>query len=361
MNEVNQPFVSFIVPAYNVEKYIKKTIESLLKQTEDDFELIVIDDGSTDHTCRIVEEFLKKASFKNYRIIKKENGGVSSARNVGIRNALGKYLIFLDGDDYVAPGLVEKIKTVTSKDTFDMVLWKFESVSEENVKESLQFPQHGLKERIIYDGLEILRKIFVEKNFWIWTTSAAYLREMIVKNNLFYNEKLTAGEDIEFIIKSLANSSKITFIDDTLSYYVQRSGSITKTFDERRFDSYIALIEARKYLSQKLNKKEENISEILENIHRFALNDFLYVFRQVHKKLKCPSYSKMEKLLSSKHENLLNIVLLDTRTNFKIRTKIGRNEIWVEIFKISPRIYALLTWILDKAKKYLNFKTKVRS
>uniref|UniRef100_A0A7C4RXZ6 Glycosyltransferase family 2 protein n=1 Tax=Fervidobacterium pennivorans TaxID=93466 RepID=A0A7C4RXZ6_FERPE len=185
--------LSFVIPAYNVERYISKTLGSLLSQTDKDFEIIVVDDGSTDNTYNVAKEILEKSGFSNYTILRKPNGGVSSARNMGIKHAKGKYIIFLDGDDYVSPKLVEKVKEVVSKSDVDMVCWKFLQVSESGEPTKYQFPFWGLEEGKIYTGSQVLEKILVEKSFRIWTASAAYSRKVMLQNNLFYNENHRVG------------------------------------------------------------------------------------------------------------------------------------------------------------------------
>ena len=99
-------FFSIIVPCYNVEKYIEKTIKSILTQTFDDFELILVNDGSTDKTKNILDEYFQKD--KRINVINKKNSGVSEARNEGIKIAVGKYIYFLDGDDYITNDFYQK-------------------------------------------------------------------------------------------------------------------------------------------------------------------------------------------------------------------------------------------------------------
>ena len=101
--------VSIIIPAYNVEKYIGATLESICRNKLDNVEIIVVDDGSTDNTRQTVEECLERLNPPHYKVIRQENKGVSVARNTGIDNAVGKYLIFCDGDDLCYPNLVEAI------------------------------------------------------------------------------------------------------------------------------------------------------------------------------------------------------------------------------------------------------------
>lgn len=347
--------VSFVVPAYNVEKYIPKTLNSLLSQTEKDFEIIIVDDGSTDNTYQVVKEILQNSGFQNYKILRKPNGGVSSARNVGIKEAKGKYIIFLDGDDYVAPELVEEVKNIVLKNDVDMLCWKFQCVDETEKPAEYQFEQEGLKEGQIYTGLQVLERILTERSFWIWTGSAAYLREPIIRNGLFYNEKHHVGEDQEFIYKYLGNSYRIYFIGEVLSYYVQRSGSDTKKIDVKQFDSYLAIMEAQNYLSQKLDVWQDKVSKLLKVLEERAILDFLMWLRKHSSALKWPSYRKIVEIINTRHPNLLKYVLFKTRTHGKMIMKVKLlGRIGFEIFKFSPRAYVWLSWILGKVRKKLS-------
>ena len=123
--------LSIIIPAYNVEEYIIKTINSLINQTIKQYEIIVIDDGSTDNTYFIVDKMLKSSCISDYKIIRKENGGVSSARNLGIEESSGQYIMFLDGDDYISEELVENIYKYIDKKEYDILLWGFNQVTED--------------------------------------------------------------------------------------------------------------------------------------------------------------------------------------------------------------------------------------
>lgn len=347
-----EPSFSFVIPAYNVEKYISKTLNSLLSQTDKDFEIIVVDDGSTDNTYQVVKEMLQNSDFHDYKILRKPNGGVSSARNVGIKHAKGKYIIFLDGDDYVSPKLVEKVKNVVLKNDVDMVCWKFQPVDESNKPTNYQFPQEGLKEGQIYTGLQVLEKILIEKNFWVAVGSAAYSKELIIQNNLFYNEKHHMGEDQEFTYKYLASCRKVYFLDILLSYYVQRTRTgLTRRTDIKQFDSYFALMEAQDYLSQKFDDRKDEVSKLLKALEEHAILNFLWVMRKYNSTLKWPSYRKLMENINTKYPSLLNHVLLKVRTNGITVTKIRLlSKIGIEIFKFSPRLYIWVSWILDKIR-----------
>ncbi len=114
------PKVSVIVPIYNVEKYLKQCIDSLLNQTLKDIEIVLIDDGTKDNSDKIADEY--KSKFDNVKVIHQENGGLGPARNTGIQNATGEYLTFVDGDDWVQPDMYEKLYEVAKKNNCDIVV-----------------------------------------------------------------------------------------------------------------------------------------------------------------------------------------------------------------------------------------------
>lgn len=120
---MQEPLVSVIVPVYNTEKYLEKCIGSLLGQSYGNLEIILVNDGSTDKSGRICEEYARKDS--RVRVIHKDNGGVSDARNSGLRAASGTYLCFLDSDDYTEPGTVEHAVQVAETEKADAVIWSY--------------------------------------------------------------------------------------------------------------------------------------------------------------------------------------------------------------------------------------------
>ena len=112
--------VSVIVPVYNVEKYIKKCLNSLVNQTLDEVEIVVVNDGSPDNSQKIIDEYTKK--YKNIKSYVKENGGLSDARNYGIKRATGKYISFVDSDDYIRKDMLEKMYNYAIQKNFDVVV-----------------------------------------------------------------------------------------------------------------------------------------------------------------------------------------------------------------------------------------------
>ena len=122
--------LSIVVTAYNVEKYITKTLNSIMNQTVKRFELIVVDDGSTDGSNPLIRDMLSGVQETEYKIIRKTNGGVSSARNRGMLEASGDYILFLDGDDYVADDLVKRIYDSYNGQNADVFCWGYDTVGE---------------------------------------------------------------------------------------------------------------------------------------------------------------------------------------------------------------------------------------
>ena len=122
--------VSVIIPVYNVEKYISRCLESLANQTLKDLEILIVNDGSTDNSRSIIEKYLKKHSLR-IKYFEKQNGGLSSARNYGLKYATGEYIAFLDSDDYVEKDMYEDMYKIAKKDDADMVecdfLWEWEN------------------------------------------------------------------------------------------------------------------------------------------------------------------------------------------------------------------------------------------
>lgn len=118
------PFLSIIVPVYNVESYLRDSLNSLLNQTFPDYEVICVNDGSTDNSLNILEEFSKKDA--RIKVISQENKGLSATRNVGIRNSTGKYISFLDSDDFLKPNAYAKIYSVILENDVDTIISGYE-------------------------------------------------------------------------------------------------------------------------------------------------------------------------------------------------------------------------------------------
>lgn len=330
--------LSIIIPAYNVEKYIKKTLQSILSQNSNQIETIVIDDGSIDNTYKIAHQILK--DVKNAKLIRKKNAGASVARNKGLKIAKGKYILFLDGDDFISKDFFKELKKFLNK-KYEIIFWKYDRV-DENGKTLLRYEQKfDCKNTDKDTGLNVLKRTLVEKRCWIWTGNAIYRREYLLKNNIFYTEKCIYGEDLEFIVKALVNAKKVKFIKKTLSYYLIRNTSITRSYNPKKFDNMFAFFRTIEYL-EKNNVPQEIINGLRYNIlpEHFIANITSLKIYSNNLQNKIDFYSELEK----NYGKLLKEINLCLR-RYQGKNKVIRIMIWS--FLLNPRLYLKILNIID--------------
>ena len=204
--------VSVIVPVYNVEKYIKKCLDSLVNQTLNGVEIIVVNDGSPDNSQKIIDEYTKK--YKNVKSYIKENGGLSDARNYGIKKATGEYISFVDSDDYIRNDMLEIMYNYAIKEDLDVVVCDsinvYDNGSEILIKSNNNYSDNDVRNYIISPPMACTR-LFKKTIF----------DKIQFKKNIYY-------EDLEMTPKVVNITDKIGFVSEGLYYYVQRDGSIMK-------------------------------------------------------------------------------------------------------------------------------------
>lgn len=208
--------LSIIIPIYNCEKYIGKCVDSLLKQKYDDFEIILVDDGSTDGSTRICEDYSNH--YKKVIFIHKENGGVSSARNAGLKKAHGKYIGFIDADDFVSSDMFFKMICEIEKNNCDMAICGYYVVknNEKIFKDWEKNVPHVLsKEEFLY---------YLSGKFYrgfVW--NKLYKKSLI--KSLTFDESISICEDMLFNVNYGKNVNKVVFLKEKLYNYVIRCGS----------------------------------------------------------------------------------------------------------------------------------------
>lgn len=319
--------LSVIIPVYNVGNYIKNSLCSLINQENQDFEIIIINDGSTDNTLQIINSLFSQSGYHNFRIISKENGGVSSARNRGIEESKGEYLYFLDGDDYVSNDFMSTIIKQLQNENYDIIAWRYDVVSDDKKVISKYSDRHKTIEFSEISGKTAIEYMIDEK-MRIWTCSAIYNRKLIIRNNLFFSEGCTNGEDQEFIFKSLIKANLIYFINKELSFYVQRAGSITNSYNIRKFDAINAMERAACYIRNQLKPNDNEIITKIEQ--KYILDNYFYNFNSNIKlssrnlcliKRTSLLINDIEKNYPGLHENikekLRNLIKDKKRQNFK--------------------------------------------
>lgn len=218
--------ISVIVPVYNVEKYINKCVESIVNQTYKDLEIILVDDGSPDNCPAMCDEWAKKDG--RIKVIHKENGGVSTARNVGLENAKGDFIGFVDSDDYIASNMYEFLLNSLIVNNSDVSVCSTFLVSENNEIKS----DNKVKSQLLNQE-ESVKYISYEMNNSLWNK---LFRKDVIKD-LRFEEGYTHGEDHLILLNVLKNIKKVSFVEDSLYYYVQRSNSTTGAkFNSKSFD-----------------------------------------------------------------------------------------------------------------------------
>lgn len=245
----SNPLFSVIIPCYNVENYIARTINSVLEQTFNDFEIILVNDGSVDNTGKILDEYLKKDT--RIKVIHQKNRGVSEARNTGIREAKGEYIYFLDGDDYVSTSYFEDMSKIILKNNLEIIISPY--YIEKNNKKFLLIS--NIKEKY-YNRDFILKNLFTRKICKAAIGTSLIKKEIIVKNNIFFNEKLSYSEDYHFIIRIFFKAKNFYYTNKPYFTYVQREGSaINSKLNLKRLDTLKALID----LENNLNIENKNL------------------------------------------------------------------------------------------------------
>lgn len=252
------PTISVIVPVYNVEKYLRCCVDSILAQTFSDIEVLLVDDGSTDNSGAICDEYAEKDS--RVRVFHKANGGVSSARNLGLDEATGKWLAFVDADDYIGVALYEKVMSEVRET--DAIYFHFSTVTDGNVTKIYQTKLKSLeKQPCSFAGFytpskgEIRNDVFFDDSLAVFCWRGIYKREFIDKQGIRFDIQQKTGEDRIFTFHVLLKAENITVIDDAFDYYYYIRGLTSLTgeksaqhYRQNVFENY----QRMDYLEQKL-------------------------------------------------------------------------------------------------------------
>lgn len=236
------PKFSIIVPIYNTEKYLDKCLESILKQTNQDFEVICVNDGSTDNSLNVLNKYKESIT-----IVSQENMGLSEARNNGVKKATGKYLLFVDSDDYIEKNLLEKLDTVT-KNNPDLVRFGLNEVIDNTVN-TIEAPVFNN-----LSGIEAFKEIVKNKYVepaWLYL----YRKDFYIKNNFSFIAHVY-HEDFGLIPKVIVKAEKVTSISFPGYNYLKRENSIIN--DESKTNKKIndLLVLGRLLLFEKTDSKE---------------------------------------------------------------------------------------------------------
>ena len=270
---MSYPLISIIVPIYNSEDQLGRCVDSLINQTYRNLEIILIDDGSKDSSWAICQEYEKKDS--RVKSFHKQNGGVSSARNLGMELACGEYIGFLDSDDYVAPELYsDMVDILNTNGNLDGIRYQLRSVSGDKLGESTSSKHPGLIS--LEDKQYALKLILVDHEFP--SVACFMFRKASIKRS--FNEKVNIAEDYLFLMHFIMGAEKVFITNNTYYYYIYNETSIMHSYtDLGKSLSYLksqltVCRVARKYIekygSEELKSyQEQDVKEVIStNISR---------------------------------------------------------------------------------------------
>lgn len=227
----NKPKISIIIPFYNVEPYVKRCLNSLTNQTFSDIEILCINDGSTDNTLEVLKS--SSTSDDRIKIITQQNKGVSAARNTGIKNAKGEFLLFIDGDDYIELNSCELLYQKALETDADMIcFWR--KYIYDNKKEKNPLPKNISALNKVYKFNDNISGTFKDL-FGCFMCDRLYKKSFLTDNNIYFNEDLCWREDNIFVYKCCFANPKILITDYTLyNYWISTNNSLSKITGERR-------------------------------------------------------------------------------------------------------------------------------
>lgn len=325
---MNKCKLSIIVPVYGVEKYIDKCLDSLVKQSLKEIEIIVVNDGTKDNSQKIIDKYVKKYPDKIKSYIK-ENGGQGSARNYGLEKANGEYIGYVDSDDFIEKDMYKKLYNKAKENNYDIVVCGNYNVSEDYQNKNI--------DTFINNYNTDLENIFFGK-MAVW--NKIYKRDILIKNKLEFKEKVWY-EDLAFTLKAIMNSNTFAFIDEPLYDYLIREGSTMNNSNvQRNLEILDAFNDILSYIQH--NKKEEYFSKI-----EFLAIDHIYISAIV-RVLKAEADDKVKRETINKLIDYMNKKFPNYKNNKYINTLSKNRKIIYKLINI--KMYGLINLIF-KVKK----------
>ena len=270
---MEKKLISIILPVYNVDKYLKKSIESIVNQTYSNFEILIINDGSTDNSEEICKEYICKDERIKY--FYQENRGVSAARNYGIDMSEGEFIIFIDSDDYLEPDMLEKLYKNVLDNNCDISICNYALIKNndrvENITEKI--PQNILTKN------EFIKFMFSDKYYRGYLWNKLIKKDVIA--NIRFDTKLHVMEDMIFLLDISNNIEKAYFEENVFLYnYLQNSESILHNFSEKHFSAVNSYKKIFDYIEKnKFEINQDDYYMICENYIFIFMNYYYYLYK----------------------------------------------------------------------------------
>lgn len=342
---------SVIIPMYNAAEYIGRTIESIISDKERSIEVILVDDGSTDNSSDAASGALSKAGDNiSYRIIRQANSGVSAARNAGLAEATGKYVIFCDSDDEFCPGLFEALELHISED-HDFLTWPFYNEQNNALTESQ--PLNELNDCLFTRDKYLSKHLL--GGYKLRLGAFAVKSNLLSEYDIRFDENCTFGEDVEFFMKALLCVKNVYMLNRPYYIYHKHEGSLAYSYNIRRFEAPRAIERVYKWYAAKIsyvnsdddssNNHNLRIAPLNQVIDEYIQNG-LYILHSIYALNSCCAHVNGLRAISELYSKF-KIDYKDVYEGIKIRMRTFKtspyliSKLRIRILKISIKLYML--------------------
>lgn len=327
---------SILVPAYNAERYILENIESIVSQSYNNWEIIIVNDGSTDGTKEIVEAYVNTHLKYDIKLISVPNGGLANARNLAYKAATGEYFCNLDSDDFLEPGILEEVAKTLSSNNYDIVYYDIIEY-DETTKSKINYSNGFFKPDTVLSGIDAaIMKL--KRKIWICQGVAFYNREFIRNIDLHNNPGVNQGEDMYFITSALSYAGSVKYINYPGASIRYRSDSMMHMGFNESYLQCITAIDLLKHTIEQLNVSDNKKDELLILIDRERIYQELRIAKSI-----CDSWGSnnifFETLsLLKKYSDIISPMSVSVR-----RTMSKSHLLQYYLNRYTPSLFILLT------------------
>ena len=314
--------ISIIIPVFNVEEYLGRCVESVLNQTYQNFEILLIDDGSTDKSGKICDEYVSKDN--RVKVFHVENNGAATARNVGIDNAKGEYISFIDSDDFIAPQMYESLVANLKKCNADISVCNYKKGKELDTSDF-----DGKDEISVFDSSEMAHKFSSQVTLLDVPWARIYKKELF--ENIRFPDK-TLHEDVWVAHRLLCDANRVVFSDRKYYCYYEREDSISLVQDRKKRIS--DLIDGM--IDRNLYFKEKGYDDVQLDVARRTANLVIFFYRDCANDIR---KKEIRNNLRVKFREILSI----NKNVFSVK------QIRYHVFRINPWLGIMLTDIMNKS------------
>jgi glycosyltransferase involved in cell wall biosynthesis len=312
--------VSVVVPIYKVEKYLSKCLDSIITQTYKNLEVILVDDGSPDNCGLIAEQYTERDS--RIKVLHKENGGLSDARNYGMKNVTGEYTLFVDSDDWIAPNMIEQLVLVANQLQADVVQAAFYYAYDDYLLFDSRVYIKG-SPPIIYDNKSLMAQLVINervKNFaWGKLYKTKLIKDIPFKKGVLF-------EDVYWAHQAMKNVKRFVILNNPFYYYTQREDSIVANYSSRNLDIIEGLKERHQFIEEYYRDLTDESFRVLLKTNLIHYNLLLRnrkidqnsLYRKEIKQFIYENYQKFKKAASKDSVLLKQLILFRLHPYFNV-------------------------------------------